>query len=341
MPEGTVKKADHAKLKEAEKLYNSFLSYTRSLFSKYPDEKEAFNIISVSKQIKYVWNSLRNDLRFLIRVQHLAVHRDENYIASHSARSCIISIVIGMYLKLPNHRLIELGIAALFHDMGMLTLPPELYLSNRILTEQEKKLLYTHPVQSYRIVQSFNYPPSVCDAVIQHHERENGSGYPRNFKGKQISTYGKIIGVACSYDALSAKRHHKEAKDHHTGIVELLNNKEKQYDNACIRALVYSLSLYPIGLFVLLSNGNKGQVIDVNPQAPRFPVVQIFEKLYPGEKRRTVQTAENEIVIVRPLDRDEIFALDTSEPPPPLTSTDRPRFSDPFPQKPFISKRGH
>ena len=318
MPDGIVKKDDQVKIQEAGNFYTSFIAYTRYLFTRVTD-KNALEINSISQRVKMVWNTVRYDRRFLMRVHHHTEHtNDENYIASHSARATIIAMIIGTYFKLPNHRLVELGTATLLHDIGMFMLPPRLYMSGQALSDQEKKLLYTHPVQGYKILQSHNYPPSICLAVLEHHERENGSGYPRSLTGDSISQYGKIIAVACSYDALSAKRPHKEAKDHHTGIMELLNNEGRRYDSTVVRALVYSLSIYPIGSYVFLSSSEKGQVVDVNPENPRYPIVQILETPKPWEKNRTVQTSYHEVSIVRLLTPEEISVLTTSNKPPLL-----------------------
>jgi HD-GYP domain-containing protein (c-di-GMP phosphodiesterase class II) len=156
------------------------------------------------------------------------------------------------------------------------------------------------------MLKSFDFPLATCLGALEHHERENASGYPRRLTGEKISLYSKIIAVACSYEALSSKRPHKEAKDGYTGMLELLKNEGKKYDDTIVRALVLSLSIYPIGLYVLLSNGKKAQVVDVNPENPRFPIVQVFGELTPDGKIRTMQTSPNVLTIVRPLNRSEI-----------------------------------
>lgn len=231
---------------------------------------------------------------------------DKNYVAAHSVRSTIVAVIIGSYLKLPNHRLIELGVAALLHEVGMLKLPSQLYLSDKVLNPQEKKAIATHPVLGYSILKNFDFPLPICLAALEHHERENGIGYPRHLQGEKISLYSKIIAVACSYEALSTKRPHKEAKDGYTVMLELLKNEGKMYDDTIVKALVISLSVYPIGLYVLLSTGKKGQVIDVNPENPRFPIVQIFGEFTPDGKVKTAQTEAEKLYIVRPLTRSEI-----------------------------------
>ncbi len=297
---------DSDKLEKAETFYSNLLYFIEDMFIRATVSNELdFKIIS--EKIKDIIEYVKEDRRYLMRVlKNIEPAPDKNYLATHSVRSTIIAIIIGTYLKLPNHRLLELGIAAIVHEAGMLKLPSQLYLSNRALNPQERKAILTHPILGYTLLKSLDFPLAVCLAALEHHERVNGTGYPRQLAGEKISLYSKIIAVACSYEALSSKRPHKEAKDGYTGMLELLKNEGKQYDDTVVRALVLSLSIYPIGLYVLLSNGKKGQVIDVNPENPKFPIVEIFGDVTPDGRNKTVQTSANELSIVRPLNRSEI-----------------------------------
>jgi len=297
---------DSDKLEKAQAFYSNLLYFIEDMFIRASVSSE-LDFKVVSEKIKDIVDYVKEDRRYLMRVlKNIEPAPDKNYLATHSVRSTILAIIIGTYLKLPNHRLLELGIAALVHEAGMLKLPAQLYLSNRPLNPQEKKAILTHPILGYTMLKSFDFPLAVCLSALEHHERENGTGYPRQLPGEKISLYSKIIAVACSYEALSSKRPHKEAKDGYTGMLELLKNEGKQYDDTIVRALVLSLSIYPIGLYVLLSNGKKGQVIDVNPENPKFPVVEVFGDVTPDGRNKTVQTAPNELSIVRPLNRKEI-----------------------------------
>ncbi|MDR2943015.1 MAG: HD-GYP domain-containing protein [Treponema sp.] len=297
---------DSDKLSKAEEFYSNLLYFIEDLFIRAAVSNE-LDFKVVSEKIKDIVEYIKEDRRYLMRViKNIEPAPEKNYLATHSVRSTIIAIIIGTYLKLPTHRLLELGIAAIVHEAGMLKLPSQLYLSNRPLSPQEKKAILTHPILGYTMLKSFDFPLAVCLTALEHHERENGTGYPRQLAGEKISLYSKIIAVACSYEALSSKRPHKEAKDGYTGMLELLKNEGKQYDDTIVRALVLSLSIYPIGLYVLLSNGKKGQVIDVNPENPKFPIVEVFGDITPDGKNKTVQTAPNELSIVRPLNRSEI-----------------------------------
>jgi len=302
---GTSTLSDGDKIIRAEEFYADFIKYVDNLFVQVAIRNE-LNFNAVAEKIKAACDIIKEDRRFLLRVQKNNLSSpNDNYLASHAVKSTIISLIIGLYLKLPAHRLIELGVAALLHEIGMIKLPPQIYLSKRPLQPQEQKAILTHPVLSYNLLKSFDFPLTVTLAALEHHERENASGYPRKLPGERISLYAKIIAVACSYEALSAQRPHKEAKDGYTGMLELLKNEGKRYDETVVRALVFSLSIYPIGLYVLLSNGKKGQVVDVNPENARFPVVQIFGELNPDGKNKVVQTSQDGVFIARPLTREE------------------------------------
>jgi len=303
---GYYLQSDADKIEKATEFYEDLVSYAEKMFVKATITKD-LTYSEVIDKVRDMVEYIKEDRRFLMRViKNSEAAEDKNYLAIHSVRSTILSIIIGTYLKLPNHRLIELGISAILHEVGMLKLPQDIYISQKPLNAAEQKAILTHPILGYTILKSFGFPLAICLTALEHHERENATGYPRRLTSDKISMYSKIIAVACSYEALSSKRPHKEAKDGYSGMLELLKNEGKQYDDTIVKALVLSLSIYPIGLYVLLSNDKKGQVIDVNPETPRFPVVQIFGEITPDGKIKTVQTAQDGLTIVRPLTRAEI-----------------------------------
>lgn len=299
--------SDKDKLLRITEFYQKFLLYVEALFTRYTTKNE-LNFKDVADKIKELCDVVKEDRRFLLRVE-LPQSKNQNFLAHHTVKSTIISVIIGSYLRLPNHRLIELGVASLLHEIGMLKLPPQLYMSNRPLSPQERKAILTHPILSYNILKKLDFPLSICVGALEHHERENGEGYPQKLKSDRISLYAKIIGVACSYEALTALRPYKDAKDGYTGMIDLLKNVGQQYDDTIVRALVYSLSIYPIGLYVLLSNNKRGQVVDVNPENPRYPIVQIFgEKTLDG-KNKTIETTQDGVHIIRPLIKEEVGTI--------------------------------
>jgi HD-GYP domain-containing protein (c-di-GMP phosphodiesterase class II) len=259
----------------------------------------------ISDKVKELCDFIRENRRLVLRIQPSQETRDKNYLVVHSMRSTVFAIVIGLQLKFPIHKLIELGVACILHEIGMVRLPPQVYMGKKELTPVEKNAIFTHPVISYNILREFSFPLNICLGVLEHHERENGGGYPRKLAKDKISLYAKIIAVACSYEAVTAERPYKEARDAYSGIIDIMKNQGKQYDETVIRALLFSLSLYPIGLYVLLSNNKIGQVVDVNPENPKYPIVQLVGEAKPDGTPRVVETGEYGISITRPLTKEE------------------------------------
>jgi HD-GYP domain-containing protein (c-di-GMP phosphodiesterase class II) len=298
--------SDGDQLLQAEKFYAALLKYVEGLFTQAATKREIF-FNQAAERIKETCDVIKENRRYLLRaMRNDDAMEGQNYLASHAVKSAIISIIIGSYIKLPNHRLIELGVAALLHEIGMIKLPPQVYLARRSLNPMEKKAILQHPILSFNLLKSFDFPLAVSLAALEHHERENGSGYPQKLTGDKISLYAKIIAVACSYEALTSSRPHKDAKDGYSGMLDLLKNEGKQYDDTILKALVFSFSIYPIGLYVLLSSGKKGQVIDISADNPKYPTVQIFGELTPDGKNKVIETSQDGISIVRPLRKEEI-----------------------------------
>lgn len=296
--------SDETRFALVEKAYQEFQSFIAEVYTRYATRKE-LQLQVISDKVKELCDFVKSNKRFVLRIQPSQENRDRNYLVVHAMRSTVYALVIGLQLKFPIHKLIELGVAAILHEIGMIRLPPQLYMGNKSLTQPEKNAILTHPVISYNILREFSFPLNICLGVLEHHERENGAGYPRKLSKDKISLYAKIIAVACSYEAVTAPRPYKEARDAYTGIIDIMKNQGKQYDETIIRALLFSVSLYPIGLYVLLSNGKIGQVIDVNPENPRYPIVQVMNEFKPDGSPRTIETSEYGISVARPLTKEE------------------------------------
>lgn len=299
---------DEAVFNAVLKTYTEYQNFIAEVYTRYATRKE-LNLQTVSDKVKDLCDFIKDNKKYVLRIQPSQEHREKNYLVIHSMRSTTYAIVIGLQLKFPIHKLIELGVSCILHEIGMIRLPPQLYMGNKILSPIEKNAILTHPVISYNILREFSFPLNICLGVLEHHERENGEGYPRKLAKDKISIYAKIIAVACSYEAVTAPRPYKEARDAYSGIVDIMKNQGKQYDDTIVRALLYSLSLYPIGMYVLLSNEKIGQVIDVNGENPKYPIVQLFGEFKADGKPKIVETSEYSVSIKRPLTKEESSRL--------------------------------
>ncbi|MDR3302465.1 MAG: HD-GYP domain-containing protein [Spirochaetaceae bacterium] len=298
---------DESKIEQARAFLDELETWTTKLFIKFSTGGGGINFEMVAEKVSQLCKYVKENRKYILQAPKNGVRADdEAYYATHCVWSAIISIIIGAHLKLPNHRLIELGAAALCHEIGMLKLPAGLYREKSVLTDKEKELLIMHPKLGYELLKSCNFPPAVCVPALEHHERENGSGYPRGLSKDRAALYSKIIMVAGSYVAMTENRPHRDARMAYEGITDLLKNESKQYDESVLRAFVLSLSIYPIGQDVELSNGRKGRVIDTNPEDPRYPIVQIFNEQTPDGKNKFIETSATGVFVARPLGKDEI-----------------------------------
>lgn len=296
-------------MEEVENKFWDFLKFTDKIFTDY-SMKKILDPRFVFDRIKELCDFVKNDKKNILLIEMQKYSSPTNYLVMHSLRSSIFAIIIGLQLKMPPHRLIELGAACLLHEIGMFRLPPQYYMYDAPLTEEGKKALFTHPVLSYNILKTSSFSLAICLGVLEHHERENGMGYPRGLTKEKISIYGKIIAVACSYEAVTSPRPYKEAQDASSGIVEMIKNTNGQYDEIILKALLYSLSFYPVGMYVHLSNGKIAKVIDINPTDPRLPLVEIYKETGPSGDPITVQTKANEITVKRQLTKEELKSID-------------------------------
>jgi len=298
---------DGEKLKGIAAAYKEYSDYIDALYTHFVTSKQ-INIKELMDREKTIYALIAENKRLVIRAQGI-VEPNKNYLVSHAVNTSVLSIILGLSLRLPPFRLIELGAAAALHEIGMVRLPPQLYMANRQLTEQEKKSITTHTLIGYNILKDMQAPLAISLTALEHHERMNGSGYPRGIPGDKISLYSRIIMVACTYDAVTSSRPYKEAQNGYTGMVNILKNEGKQYDEMVIRALVYSLSIYPIGSQVMLTNKQPALVIDVDSQNPRYPIVQVLGTRTPDGKEIIIHTTEAGVHILRPLTREEISAM--------------------------------
>jgi len=261
-------------MEEAKKLYYSLVNFSLEAFKQFKEENR-LNIPRLSERVKLLIDRVKSSRDAMLRYPEF-LFPSENYMYTHCVNSAILALAIGDLMKLPPHRMIELGVAAMLHDIGMLKLPDAVYLKESALTDKEFQMVRAHTTLGYRILKGFSVSEEIALGADEHHERFDGSGYPKGLVGDKISIYSRIIAVVCSYDAITSRRLFKPQKDAHTAIMELLKERNQKYDEKVVRSLIICVSAFPLGNAVLLSDEAIGRVVKTNPESPRFPFVQIL-----------------------------------------------------------------
>ena len=299
-----VGNSDKARMDMVQQVYDEYMNYIEQVFTHYVTHKE-IDKAELSETVQELCIFIKEHRRYILRVTPSTETSKKNFLVIHSMRSTVLAIAIAMQLHLPLSKMIEIGVTCILHEIGMLRLPPQLYMTTKKLTPGEKAQISKHTLFGYTIIKDFEFPLQIQLGVLEHHEKENGTGYPRKLTGDKINTIAKIISVACSYEAITAPRTYKDERSEFEAIIELLKNANKQYDDSVIKALLYTVSLYPIGAYVYLSNRKIGIVVDTNPDNPKCPVVQLLTEKNEDGSQITVQTKEGEVTIVRILTKRE------------------------------------
>ena len=286
----------------ATRVYNSYMSYINQIYQRYATHRE-LNYDEIYGTVGLLCDFVAENQNIVLRISPSQETYTKNVIVSHSMISTVLAITIGYKLKMTEGKIRELGTACLLHEIGQIKISPHLYMNNRVLTPAEKAQINTHPIMSYNILKEAKFPLSLQLAVLEHHERENGTGYPRHITGEKITTYSKIIAVACSFEAITAPRQYKDERTTYAAMIELLRNEGNPYDPIVLKALLLCLSIFPIGSYVYLSNGKIAQVVDVNDNDPKNPIVKIHGETDEYGKAKILKTSDSSVKVVRALDK--------------------------------------
>jgi HD-GYP domain-containing protein (c-di-GMP phosphodiesterase class II) len=219
-------------------------SYLKNAFKKEDTRylKEIINDISMAlstlrfeQKLKEKYLQLKNILYgFMDALIALSDKRDP-YTGGHQKRVALISSKIARELNLSEDRIEGLYVTSLLHDLGKICVPLSLLSKPGKLSEHEYGVIQGHSMEAFDILKNIEFPWPVAQIILQHHEREDGSGYPNRFKSGQILLEAKILAVADVLEAMSTHRPYRTAPGLKKAIKEIEHNKEKLYDKKVVK----------------------------------------------------------------------------------------------------------
>lgn len=160
---------------------------------------------------------------------------------SHSERVSALSVRIGRAMGLEDSQLDDLKTAGLLHDIGKIMMPDEVLEKPGKLTPEDWKEMRRHPLVGYRIIGSVHEMSDLALAVLAHHERWDGGGYPKGLQGEEIPLMARIIAVADAFDAMTSDRPYRKALGEEAAVMEVAGNAGTQFDPAIARSFVESV----------------------------------------------------------------------------------------------------
>ncbi|NBD23566.1 HD-GYP domain-containing protein [Paenibacillus glycinis] len=235
----------------------------------------------LGRTFRKVFGDIVQDLvrRQEVMVSLTNIHVADSYLFHHSLNVAILAGIMGLAKGYNRNQLEELGMGALMFDIGMTRIPKELLKKTGAYTPAERSQMEKHTEEGFNIIRA-QHDISLLSAhcALQHHERYDGSGYPRKLKREEIHEYAQIVGIADVYDALTSARPHRKRFTPTEAIEFLFAAGNTYFDLDLIKIFCRHISIYPVATTVLLSTGQIAVVAVNNPLAVHRPIVRIIRE---------------------------------------------------------------
>lgn len=240
--------------------------------------KEGFLSIN-TKELKNVIEDITNELVFNedILLNLVSLKNTSDYTYEHSVNVSVICIALGKMLGYSKNELFKLGMGGMLHDVGKILIPEKILNKPEALTEYEYFIMKNHPELGFNYLQQIeSISPLSRIVVYSHHERVDGSGYPRGLKGNEIHEFARVAAIADVFDALTSDRVYRSRWPTYKAAEYIMNNTEKLFDYQLVKKFLPQVSFYPNGAEVILSCGYRAIVRDQNIGFPTRPILRVI-----------------------------------------------------------------
>lgn len=230
----------------------------------------------------------------------------------HSVNVAVLATAVGMSLGYNRTQLMQLGVGAMLHDIGKVSLPEELVQKKERWTEEEREIAKQHTTLGFNLLRK-QHDISLLSAhvCLQHHERLNGSGYPQGLSGKQIHEYAQIVGICDIYDSLTSPRPWRKRYMPQDALEYLLGSGGHLFEHTLVNAFIKHIAIFPIGSSVVLNTGEIGVVSKVDPDYSHRPIVRILKDGRGNDVHTPfdLNLKENIKLFIVGFEDDELFSL--------------------------------
>lgn len=246
----------------------------------------------------------------------ISAKEDLDLIATNMVNVAIYSIKLGIGLKYPDEKLLSLGTCGLLHDLGMYKIPEGILNKEGKLTDNDFAEIKKHPIHGYGIIKSLGSKYLwLGEVLLQEHERENGSGYPKQSKGDSIKEYSKIVGLADVFEGLTHKRPHRKRLLPYDATKKILGEGRGLYAMHLVKVLLQKLGCFPIESYVRLNSKAIARVIDIDEKVLLRPTIEILfdpqgNKLNSG---KVINLRENSLLHITESIYEEDLPVDNEE----------------------------
>ncbi|MCX6572017.1 MAG: HD domain-containing protein [Candidatus Aminicenantes bacterium] len=230
--------------------------------------KEPIKINTTRRLMQSIYNHIVEDEGFVHGLTNIKNH--DEYTLNHSVNVCLLATSLGRRLGLSRSEIVDLGMAAFFHDLGKTDTPLNILNKPGRLTDAERVVMEQHPfhgAEKLVLLKEFRHLPlRAIHVALEHHIKEDLSGYPRYFKKDDINLFSKIVKVVDVFDAITTKRVYRTTDFTRAEAMSLmLEQSGTEFNPVILKAFVNMMGVFPIGSLVALTSGEVGIVHDINP----------------------------------------------------------------------------
>jgi HD-GYP domain-containing protein (c-di-GMP phosphodiesterase class II) len=233
----------------------------------------------IGRELSRVFQDILSDLKTNNNklISLASIFTVDGYLYHQSVNVAILATALGLVRGYGSKELTELGVGALLHDIGCTRVPADLLNKPGVYSDDEYQLVKKHCEYGFDILREQDGVSLLSAHVaLQHHERYDGSGYPRGLQGQEIHEYARIVGLCDVYEALTSKRMHRDAHLPHEALEFLLGGGTTLFDVNLVKLFAKNVAIYPVGMSVRLNTNETAVVVSLNPEYPQRPVVRLL-----------------------------------------------------------------
>ena len=235
---------------------------------------QAVEVDQAMPLVNEIANSVQRNVGALVSLARLKTA--DNYTYMHSVAVCALMIALARQQGFSEEDVQKAGMGGLIHDLGKMKTPLAVLNKAGKLSDEEFEIMKKHPGDGYEILQAQqSVAPEVMDVCWAHHEKLDGTGYPRKLKGDAISLHARMGAICDVYDAITSVRPYKDGWDPAVSL-HRMSEWTGHLDMNLFRAFVKSLGIYPVGSLVRLNSGRIGVIVEQSQKSLLTPRLKVF-----------------------------------------------------------------
>lgn len=240
-------------------------------------------VAAAEKTVSGIVDVFLGDTNAIVHLINIKEREEGQY--HHALNVSVLAVMLGKKAKLSSAELQQLGMGALFHDIGKSRIEKKVIRKTTPLNRAETAVLQLHPQYGVEILNKCGiHDEAVLRMIMEHHECVGGQGYPAGLQGAKISKPARILRIVDSYDNLCNAADPKKRMTPYEALSHIYTKQQSQVDLDIFSIFIRSMGIYPPGTVVRLSNGELGIVISINPDNPLKPSLLIYDPQIPRDE---------------------------------------------------------